>query len=88
MQEEEKMDPLKWCKIAEVQGRLDADLIKSLLEANGIETELIQEALGHSIIPVAIDGLGRVQIFISKAKTDEALLLLRDIRGSIILFEP
>jgi hypothetical protein len=85
---EEKMDPLKWCKIAEVQGRLDADLIKSLLEANGIDAELIQEALGHSLIPVAINGLGRVQIFIPKEKVDEALSLLRNIRGSMIIFEP
>ena len=82
------MDPLQWYKIAEVQGRLDADLIKSLLEANGIEVELIQEALGHSVIPVTINGLGRVQIFISKLKVEEALLILRDFPGSIILFSP
>ena len=57
------MDSLTWFEIAEVQGRLDADLAKSLLEANDIPVELIQEALGHSLIPVVIDGLGRVQIF-------------------------
>ena len=82
------MDSLTWFKIAEVQGRLDADLAKSLLEANDIPVELIQEALGHSLIPVAIDGLGRVQIFVPKDKTTEAHTLLKDFSSSLILFDP
>lgn len=79
------MDTLKWQKVAEVQGRLDADLIESFLEANGIDVELIQEALGHSVIPVMIDGLGRVQVFVPKEKAGDARELLENFSGSIYL---
>jgi len=79
------MDQLTWEKIAEVQGRLEAELMKSYLEAHGIEVELVQEALGHSVIPVAIDGLGRVQVFVAKTSSAEARTLLRDFSGPAIV---
>jgi hypothetical protein len=79
------MDKLTWKKVAEVQGRLDADLVESFLEANGVDVELVQEALGHSVIPVSIDGLGRVQIFVPKGKFKEARDLLKDFSSSVIL---
>ena len=79
------MDKLTWKKVAEVQGRLDADLVESFLEANGIDVELVQEALGHSVIPVTIDGLGRVQIFVPKEKIGEARDLLKGFSNSVIL---
>ena len=72
------MDTMKWEKLTEVQGRLEAELIESFLEANGVDVELIQEAIGHTIYPVAVDGLGRVQIFVSKEKIREARELLKD----------
>lgn len=76
------MDLLKWKKIGEIQGRLEADLVESYLEANGIDVELVQEALGHSVIPVTIDGLGRVQIFVPPEKVKEARELLRNFSNS------
>jgi hypothetical protein len=72
------MDTLKWDKLTEVQGRLEAELIESYLEANGVDVELIQESVGHSSIPVMVDGLGRVQIFVSKDKIREARELFND----------
>jgi hypothetical protein len=64
--------------LIEVQGRLEAELIESYLEANGVDVELIQESVGHSAFPVMIDGLGRVQIFIPKEKSQEARDLLKE----------
>lgn len=81
------MDELKWERIADVQGRLDADLIESYLEAHGIDVELIQEALGRSIYPVTIDGLGRVQVFVPKEKAKEARELLRGLDDVTFLEE-
>jgi hypothetical protein len=72
------MDTMKWQKLTEVQGRLEAELIESYLEANGVDVELIQESVGHSAFPVMVDGLGRVQIFVSKEKIREARELLND----------
>jgi hypothetical protein len=77
------MDTLKWEKLSEVQGRLEAELIESYLEANGVDVELIQESIGHSAYPVAVDGLGRVQIFVSKDNILEARELLRDFSEGV-----
>lgn len=71
------IDELKWGLLDEVSGRLEAEMIKSLLEAEGIPTELIQEAVGHLIYPVTVDGLGRVQIFVPCKDMKEASLWLK-----------
>jgi len=73
---EVNVDELKWEVLTEVQGRLEAEFIKSYLKAQGIEVELFQESIGHHIYPITIDGLGRVQIFVPKEQTKEAKQLL------------
>ncbi len=77
------MDKMKWQKLVEVQGRLEAELIESFLEANGVDVELIQELVGHSAFPVMVDGLGRVQIFVSNEKILEARELLNDYNQGV-----
>jgi len=71
------MDQLTYEKLTEINGRLEAEMIESLLEAQGIDVELIQESVGHTSIPVTVDGLGRVQIFVPKGKILEARELLK-----------
>lgn len=70
------MDELKWELLTEVQGRLEANLLKTYFEAYGIDIELFQEAVGHHIYPVTINGLGRVQLFVSKEQVEAARQLL------------
>ncbi len=70
------MEELKWELLTETNGRPQADLLKSYLEAEGIEVELFQEAVGHHIYPVMIDGLGRVQLFVPKGQLKQAQELL------------
>ena len=77
------MDQLTYEILAEVIGRMEAELIESLLEAEGIDVELVQESVGHSIYPVAVDGLGRVQIFVPKNKSQEAREWLKAYREGI-----
>ena len=77
------MDQLKYEKLVEVFGRLEAEMIESLLEAEGIDVELVQESIGHTIYPVTVDGLGRVQIFIPKNKIHEAREWLKTYREGI-----
>ena len=69
---------MKWELLVEVQGRLEADLLQSYLEAYGIQTEIFQESVGHNAFPVMIDGLGRVQIFVSKEQIKEASRLIAE----------
>lgn len=88
------MDELKWEPLTEVQGRLQAEFLKSYFEAYGIEVELFQEAVGHHIYPVTVDGLGYVQLFVSKEQAREAHQLLdeynqakehKDMQNAVIL---
>jgi len=69
-------EDLKWEVLTEANGRPQADLLKSYLNAHAIEVELVQEAVGHLIYPVMIDGLGRVQIFVRKDQLEDARQLL------------
>jgi hypothetical protein len=75
------MEDLKWVLLTETNGRMDADILKSYLEAEGIHVELFQEAVGHHIYPVTIDGLGRVQLFVSKDQIITAKEMLKVYRG-------
>ena len=77
------MDQLMYEKLAEVHGRLEAEMIESLLEAEGIDVELIQESIGHTSFPVTVDGLGRVQIFVPKRKIHEAREWLKSYQEGI-----
>jgi len=74
------MDELKYGLLAEIYGRMEAELIKSYLEAHGIDVELFQESIGQNIYPTTIDSLGNVQIFVSKDKIEEAIELLEEIQ--------
>ena len=65
-----------WEKLTEIYGRLEADVIKSYLEAQGVPVELFQEAIGHHIYPTTVDGLGRVQVFVPKEQFEDAKKLL------------
>jgi len=76
------MDGMTWEILTEVQGRLEAEFIKSYLEAQGVDVELFQESVGHHIYPVTIDGLGRVQIFVSKDQAAEARQLLEEYNNA------
>lgn len=72
------MNEMKYELLTELGSRMQADLLESYLEANGIDTELFQEAVGRSIYPVTVDGLGRVQVFVPKDKLEEAKKLLEN----------
>jgi hypothetical protein len=75
------MDNLTWEHLTDVYGRLEAELLKSYLEAEGIRVELFQEAVGHHIYPVTLDGLGRVQIFVPKEEAATARALLEEYQA-------
>jgi hypothetical protein len=78
------MDQLKYEILVEVFGRLEAELIESYLEAQGIDVELVQESIGHSAYPVTVDGLGRVQLFVPKEKLIEARGWLASYQTGVI----
>jgi len=75
------MDEMKWKKLADVYGRLEAEAIKSYLEAEGVSVELIQEAIGQ-LIPTNLDAFGQVQLFVSINQLEKARSLLENYQNS------
>ncbi len=72
------MDELKYERIAEVMGRGHADVIQSLLEAEGIPVELVEESASRSsyVTPFAT-----VQVFVPKEHAQQARELIRGLDG-------
>lgn len=75
------MDEMKYELLTELTSRLEADLLESYLEANGVDVELFQESIGHNIYPVTIDLLGHVQVFVPKQKIKLAKKLLENFNA-------
>lgn len=74
------MNDLKWELLVEANGRLEAEMLKSYLEAYEIPVELFQESVGKYIYPATIDALGVVQVFVPKEKSKAAHALLEEFR--------
>ncbi len=72
------MDEMKYELLTEISGRMQADLLESFLEANGVDVELFQESVGHTIYPVNVDALGNVQVFVPKEDIKKAKKLLEE----------
>ncbi|MCZ2127228.1 MAG: DUF2007 domain-containing protein [Anaerolineales bacterium] len=73
------MSDLKYALLIELTNRLQADLLEGYLEAHGVDTELFQESVGHTIYPVIMNSaLGRVQVFVPKEQLKEAQELLQE----------
>ena len=73
------MSEMKYEMLAEIYGRMEAELIKSYLEANEIDVELFQESIGQNIYPTTIDQLGKVQVYVKKENLEEARILLKEM---------
>lgn len=73
------MSEMKYEMLAEIYGRMEAELIKSYLEAHEIDVELFQESIGQNIYPTTIDQLGKVQVFVKKENLEEARILLKEM---------
>ncbi|MBL8100860.1 MAG: DUF2007 domain-containing protein [Anaerolineales bacterium] len=70
------MDDMKYEMLTELTSRLEAELLESYLEANGVDVELFQESVGQNAFPVTNESLGLVQVFVPKEKMKEAKSLL------------
>lgn len=72
------MNEMKYELLVELHSRMQADLLESYLEANGVDVELFQESVGHTAFPVTIDGLGLVQVFVPGEKLNQAKKLFEE----------
>jgi hypothetical protein len=70
------MDEIQWEKATEVYGRIEAEMLKSFLEAEGVPVELFQEGAGQFAYASSVGALGLVQVFVPKVKFAEAQELI------------
>ena len=76
------MSKMTWGLLGEIQGRPMADVLQSLLEAEGIPTQLIQEGAGQSLYPVTVGPLGLVQIFVPREEVERARPILEEFTAT------
>ena len=70
------MSEEKWEVVDEIQGDMQAEILKGLLEAQGIKVWLSQEGIGHSVFPVTISAMGNVQILVPQDQVQSARAIL------------
>jgi len=73
------MAEIEWEVVSETAGSFKAEMLKGLLEAQGIPVLLSQEGLGHSVYSLTVGPLARVQILVPAELIDRAQRVLNDI---------
>ncbi len=77
-EKEKRSEKDLWLKeVHTVWGPVEADVIKSFLESNGMSC-LLRGRVVQSVHPFSADGLGEVKIFVSKKDYALAKNLLKD----------
>lgn len=76
-------DRVKLIKICTAADNIQAQLIRGLLEANGISCMLTGEAISR-IGGITVDGLGEVPIFVREEDADAALGILRESAPDVL----
>jgi hypothetical protein len=66
----------KWEVVDEVQGDMQAEILRGYLEAQGIKVWLSQEGLGHSVYALTVGSMGAVQILVPNVQVQTARALL------------
>jgi hypothetical protein len=67
-----------WVVLEEVSGSFQAEILRGLLEAQGISVVLSQEGAGHSAYAVTVGPLGQVQILVPTEQYPDARKILGD----------
>ena len=65
------MSKQKWIMVTSVSGEMQAELMRGLLEAQGIPVLMMQESAGRAI-GITNSPLGEVEILVSKSNIQDA----------------
>lgn len=78
------MTDTKWEVVSETAGSFYAEMVKGLLEAQGIPVMLSQEGAGHSVFALTVGPLGTVQVLVPADLLERAREILHDVdNGSL-----
>ena len=71
----------KWEVVETIAGEFQAELLRGLLEAQGIPVVLSQEGAGHSLYPVTVGALGKVEVLVPSSYREQALQVIQDFNA-------
>ncbi len=66
----------KLVELAKVQGDFEAQVLKGMLESEGIEVA-VRTGVTPIILPFTVDGLGQVRLFVKESDLDAAKAVMR-----------
>jgi hypothetical protein len=78
------MDSASWVFLGRIGGSFNAEILRGLFEAQGIQIELYQEAAGKSVFPVNFGMLGEVDIYVKAEDLETARQILAEIEMDYI----
>ena len=81
------MEEQSWEVITTVPGDMYAEILRGLLEAQGIPVVLSQEGIGRSVYAVNVGLFGRVEILVPSAHKEQALQVLKDFESGAFQVE-
>ncbi|MCX5754368.1 MAG: DUF2007 domain-containing protein [Candidatus Krumholzibacteria bacterium] len=67
----------KLVELAKVQGDFEAQVLKGMLESEGIEVA-IRTGVTPNILPFTVNGLGQVRLFVKESDLDAAKAVMRE----------
>jgi len=72
------MSEREWVTLLEVDDRIEAEIIKDALTAQGVEAEFFQEGVVHFGYPVTVGGMATVEICVPNDQLEQAQAWLAD----------
>jgi len=73
----ERYRDMRIVEVHAVQGQPEADLIQSLLEANGIES-YTRGLAAQSVHPFTMDGMGEIRILVREEDEETAIRIIKE----------
>jgi hypothetical protein len=67
----------KLVELAKVQGDFEAQVLKGMLESEGIEVA-VRTGVTPNILPFTVDGLGQVKLFVKESDLEAAKAVMRE----------
>ena len=78
------MSANEWVTLLEVFNRLEAEILKEALEAQGIPSQLFQEGVSHYLYPVS-GPMGKIELCVPAQRLHDALAWLESYqRGDFL----
>jgi len=78
---EEHLDHEKLAELMTTQSETEANIVKGILEAAGIECVLVTQ-VPHNLYPFTVDGLAAIRIKVLASQLEAARELLRECESS------